>query len=87
MAAIAWPRSAVLGLADLPKQGFRDHAVERHDYREVSTSEQIMGQNQRGCGHVLATVRWRNIDDNTEIQVMVIEARNQPLWRLAEHRE
>ena len=46
-----------------------------------------MGENQGRGGHVLAPVSGRNIHDNAEIKVMIVESGDQPLRRLAEHGE
>ena len=75
------------GFADLPEQGFGDHAVKRHDDAEIGAPAPVMGENQGGGGHLLAVVRGRNIHDNAEIEVMVVEPGDQSLRRLAQHRE
>src|ERR1700733_14437349 len=74
-------------LANLLEQGFGNHAMEWHNGGKIGAPEPVMGENQGGRGHFPAAPRREKIHDDAEIQVMVVEAGDQPLRRLAQNRK
>src|ERR1700751_1109193 len=67
--------------ANLPEQGLRDQAVERHDSGEIGVAESVVGENEGGGGHIPAAIRGRNIYHYAEIQMMVVQSGDQPPGR------
>jgi len=68
----------------LPEQGANDEPVKRHDGCEIDPAEQVVRPHQRGRGDVLSLAGGRDIHHDAKIQVLVIEASDEPVRRFAD---
>src|SRR5579872_6027377 len=72
---------------DLPKQTLCDQAMERQNRREIDAAKPIMGKHKRRGRDFAANPLRGDVHHNTKVQMVVVEARNQPLRRLAQNRK
>ena len=81
--------TAQLAQRHFAQQRRRDQAVKRHDGREINPAEPIMRLHQGGQGDLLRRngAGSRDVDDDAKIQMLVVEARDQPVRRLAQDRK
>ena len=72
---------------DLPQHGGDDEPVKWPDDRQIGSAKQVVRQYQRGRGDALGMAGASDINHEAKIQVLVVEARNKAIGRLAHDRK
>ena len=80
-------RSYVWSGGNPPQQAAHDRPVKRHDDRQIGAAEPIVRPYQRRRRDLLDRTGRYGINDNTKIQMAVVEAGDQPFRCFAHDRK